>query len=249
MSLRNTGWSFVMTAALAMLAIDCAVAQPGRGGGDGGQRMWRGGMGAGNMGLLNDEKVQQELELMDDQIDDLKRVQEEMGQYMRDAFSEMQDLTREERREQWREMQEEFQERLGKFREQADEVLLPHQQDRLKQLQFQSSGRFRGAGGSFQNEELLEQLGVTDDQKAELEEAVTKAREELQQKYADLVKEAEEDILKVLDAEQRKKYRELVGDAFQFSQNRGGRMGNRGGDRGDRGGRGDRGDRGGRNDF
>ena len=234
----------VVAAVFSMLAVECAVAQPGGGrGGDRGARGWRGWGGMGGMGLLTDEKVQQELELVDDQIEELRGIQQEAGQMMRDMFSQLEGVPREERRERMRELQEELQENLADIQERANEVLLPHQQDRLKQLQFQSSGRNQGAGGTFQNEELLEQLGVTDAQKEELEAAAARAREELQEKYAELVRDAEEEILKVLDAEQRKKYRELVGDPFQFSQPRWGNRGDRGGDRGDRG------QRRGRNDF
>ncbi|MGI9517643.1 MAG: hypothetical protein ACR2NP_11390 [Pirellulaceae bacterium] len=231
----------VVTAIVSMLAVDCAVAQPGQG--RGGRGMGR-GMDGGSMGLLNDELVQAELELVDDQIDELKQIQEEAGRMMRDLFSQLQDVPREERRERMREMQEELQGELAQFQEQANEVLLPHQRDRLKQLQFQSSGRNRGAGSALQNDELLEQLGISDSQKEELDEAVAKAREEVREKYADLIREAEEDILKVLDADQRKKYRELVGEAFQFSENRGFRF-----NRGDRGAERRPGRNEGRNDF
>ena len=86
------------------------------------------------------------------------------------------------------------------------------------------------------SERMLEELEVTPSQREELEEAIEEAKKELKEEYAKLVKEAEKDILKVLDSGQRKKYKELVGDAFEFSdpsrdRNRRNRENN---DRGDR---------------
>jgi vacuolar-type H+-ATPase subunit H len=113
---------------------------------------------------------------------------------MRDMFSEMQDLNRDDRRAFMEEMREKMQERMKQFEQEADRILLPHQKDRLRQLSYQTAGRGQGAGGALGNEALLEELGVTEEQRKAIEEATTKAREELQKKYQDLVREAEDDI-------------------------------------------------------
>ncbi len=235
--------TFVLPALLAigsLIITDAVLAQP-----DGGRMRgnWM-GMG-GTMGLLNSDQVHDELELMEDQIEELKAIQQTAQQAMRDMFSEMQDIPREERRDYFADVRERLQERMKEFETEADQVLLPHQKQRLKQLSYQSLGRRGGAGGTLSNKDLQEKLGISEDQARELEEARTKAQEELRKKYSDLVREAEDDILKVLTSEQRAKYKELVGEAFQFEDNQRGRFfGGRGGD--DRGQRGR--DRGGNRD-
>lgn len=213
MSTKNLCGLILMAAVLSMMSADVAFGQRGGSRAAGGMMRMMGGNN--QFGLLADQKVQAELELVDDQIEELEEIQKEAMQVIRDMFSEMQDSGG-DRREAFRNIREKMQEKMKPFEGRLNDVLLPHQQTRLKQLGYQSTGRFGGAGGVFQNDKLLEDLDISDKQKEELEEAVEKAREKLQKDYKELVKKAENDILKVLDSDQRKKYKELVGDSFQF---------------------------------
>ncbi len=236
----------------ALLASDWLMAQPGERGGN--RFQGRGGFfgaarGGGSLGLLGNEQVQREVELDDDQLTELREIQDGLRQMMRDMFSGIRDVPAEERGQAMEELRGKMQERMKEFEQRANDLLLPHQQKRLKQLAYQSSGRGRGAGGALANEELLKELGVSEVQREELEAAAARAREELQKKYQKLLVEAETEILEVLTKEQRDKYRELVGDPFQFDNGRNRAFGFRG-DRGEQG-RGGR-DRGGdrsRRDF
>ena len=128
---------------LAMLALgavvsiaDVGFAQPGRG--DRGRGWW----GSGNMStLLRDSKVQEELELVDDQIADLEEVQKAMREQMMKMFrggGGFRDLDETERRERMEEMRTLVQEKMNEVDGGLGDILLPHQLDRLKQLQFQS---------------------------------------------------------------------------------------------------------------
>ena len=213
MSVKNICGLILIAAVFSMLSVDVAFAQ--RGGSNRTSGMMRMMGGNNQFGLLTDKKVQEELELVDDQIEELEDLQKEAMQEIRDMFSEMQDSGG-DRREAFRNIREKMQERMKPYEERVNDVLLPHQQTRLKQLGYQSSGRFSGAGGVFDNQALLDDLDISDKQRDELKEAVEKAREKLQKEYKKLVKDAEDDILKVLDSDQRKKFKELVGDSFQF---------------------------------
>ena len=213
MSVKNTCGLILIAAVFSMLSVDVAFAQ--RGGSSRTSGMMRMMGGNNQFGLLTDKKVQEELELVDDQIEELEDLQKEAMQEIRDMFSEMQDSGG-DRREAFRNIREKMQERMKPYEERVNDVLLPHQQTRLKQLGYQSSGRFSGAGGVFDNQALLDDLDISDKQRDELKEAVEKAREKLQKEYKKLVEDAEDDILKVLDSDQRKKFKELVGDSFQF---------------------------------
>jgi hypothetical protein len=256
----------VLIAVGTLLVADAALAQPGGGGGRGGQRGGFGGFGGGDntLGLLSNQKVQEELELVDDQIQELQAIRDSSMQVMRDMFQGMQDVAPQDRQARMEEMRTKIADKMKSFEDEANAVLLPHQKERLKQIGFQASGRGRGganAGGALSNEKLLDELGVSDDQRKEIEEATQKAREELQKKYQDLVRAAENDILKVLTKEQRARYKELIGEPFDVQSMGGGfgpggpgAQGGRGGQggpgaQGGRGGRGGRGGQGGQSDF
>ncbi len=124
------------------------------------------------------------------------------------------------------------------FQERIYEELLPHQVDRLKQLVLQASNRRNGGiSGGQVPENLVEELGITEEQIEKMKKKAEEVRADLDKKIAKLRSQAEEEILAVLDVAQREKYRSLMGDAFEFgADDQGGRW--RGGGRGGRGGRG-----------
>ena len=130
MSLR-TQIPMVVALGLVLCVVDMSFAQPGRG-----------GRGSSQMGqifnnpimLLRNEKVAEELELVDDQQEELQALQEEAMQGMRDMFMGMRDMSSDEREEKM----EEVGEMMEKLRDDVDGILLPHQQKRLKQLNFQN---------------------------------------------------------------------------------------------------------------
>lgn len=166
-----------------------------------------GGMGGGmsDVMLLAREDVQKELELVDDQLEQLNKLRETSGQEMRDMFSGLRDLPREEMGPKMAELMREAQ---AKTKKALDEILLPHQSERLGQLvvQWQLQG-----GGLAQSEEVAKELGISDEQRDQLR---TKARE-LERA---LRKKLTEDLLKELTPEQQAKYKELVGEPFEFQR-------------------------------
>ena len=244
---------------VAVMAIFCSVdavmAQPGRG---------RGGSPFGQtsgLNLLGQEGIQQELELVEDQVESLKELQDEQRNSMREMFmglrDQIQDMDEDERRELMTELQGKMKEMNKEFDAKADEVLLPHQTTRLKQLVAQNQNRRLGGGpgsGSF-SPEAIEKLNISDEQLEKMKAKAEELQTTVAEKIAKIRKQAEEEILSILSAEQQAQYKEMIGDTYDFNQGNqgGGRGGQGGGDRGgrgggDRGGRGggDRGDRGGR---
>ena len=232
-----------------LMFADMAMAQPGRGrGGPGG----RGGFfQASSIELLRDEKVQAELDMVDEQVESIMEIVEEMNEareeFFNDVRTRMRELDEEGRREMFSNLREEVTTMFKKFNDRAEEELLPVQLDRLKQLVVRAEMQRSGGPerGSI-SPKLAEELGLTEEQQQKIKEKAEKVAPELQEKIAKLRADAVNDILSsVLDSEQMARYKELVGDEFQFSNRGRGGFGGPGGppERGDRG---DRGDRGGR---
>jgi Spy/CpxP family protein refolding chaperone len=201
-----------------------ALAQPGGPGGPGGGGRF--GFG-GPMMLMRSEQIQKELEIVDDQLEELEAI----GEDMRDSFQGLRDMSQEERETKMREIAQEYEKRVN-------EVLLPHQQKRLKQITVQFSSRGReGIAGSLTDGDLAKELKITDEQKEKLRKAGEEARTEMEEKMRKFRSEMEEKILAVLTDEQRRQYKEMIGEPFELDmrqafQGRGGRGGgddNRGG--------------------
>lgn len=225
-----------------------AQAQPPRGGFGGGGGFMAFGNPSG-LGLMADERVQKELELDEAQIGRVKELQEEMQAEIRDAVGDFRGRMQGEDREAlMQEIRERTEEISKEFDGLIEKELLPHQKQRLNQLVFRSQARRTGgATGGALPDGVAKEIGITDEQKAKMEEKAKTVREELEKKIANLRKQAEEEVLSVLSKSQIDKYNELMGDPFEFSQPNFGGFGQQGGrGQGGRGGRGEGGGRGGR---
>jgi Spy/CpxP family protein refolding chaperone len=121
-------------------------------------------------------------------------------------FEQVSDLPREEQREKMQELMKVAQK---KVKDAVGEILLPHQAERLKQLSVQF--QMRGGSGLTSSEDVAEQLNITPEQRDKLREKARELEQELRKKLL-------ADLLKELTPEQQAKYKELVGEPFEFQQ-------------------------------
>jgi len=223
----------------AMLAVavvaESVQAQPG-GRGRGGP-----GFGGGTMGLLQNEQVREELGIVDDQMEEIRALGEEMRDEMRSVFQGLRDLPEDERRAAFEGMREKMEGLRADMESKMNRVLLPHQVDRLKQINVQMDVQRRGVAGALEGGSLAEELNLTEAQMEQLREKAEKVQEDLRKKIEELRAKAQDDILGVLTPEQRATYKKLVGEAFEMEfrgfRGRGGPGGGPGGRGGPGGGR------------
>jgi hypothetical protein len=192
------------------------------------------------LGLVMRDEVQQELQLVAEQLEKVQTLadeaREQIGSEMRDMFRQMRDLDEEERRARFGEIQARMQELNGELEGKIKKVLLPHQFERLKQIEVQARIQ-RGGAEALTSGELAEALNLTDQQRERLEARAAEVQQELQDKIAQLQLEARNKMLDVLTAEQRAKLDSLMGDAFAVRDEapggfgRGFRFGRRDGER------------------
>lgn len=184
---------------------------PGGGPGFGGPGF--GGPGGDMLGLLNNDQVKQEIELVPSQEEDLRKLGEGMREEMMAVFRDMRDASPEERQEIFTKLRESRED----MEEQLERILLPHQFDRLRQISTQQQMRARGgAGFALAGGTLAEQLNLTEDQISELREKSQKLQEEMREKIEQLRKEAEQELLQTLTPQQRAKWEEMIGEPFDL---------------------------------
>lgn len=222
--------------AVALMVPCVALAQ---GGGGRGFRGAGGPAGGGMIGLLQSDEVRQELDLMDDQVDQLRAIGDDIRAQVRDelqgAFQGMGDLSPEERQQRIGEIRGKIDSIVSKSQGRLQEVLLPHQFERLKQIDLQARIQ-RGGAAALTEGELAETLGLTDQQKEQLRERSQEVQQELQEKIQQLRVEARGKLMDVLTPEQRAKLESMLGADFAVpDQPGGGRVIGRGGGRGGQG--------------
>ena len=219
----------IVVALAFLLGATDLMAQPG--GGRGG----RGGRGGGEESssrLLRNESVQKDLELSSEQIELIEGLSQGRGGDRESIMAELDGLSGDERMEKMREIRDR---RTEEMKKEINDILLPHQVERLEQIANQASAQ--GGARSLMGGSLADKLGITEDQKERLRTKAEELQKEMNEKIAKLRAEMQDELLAELTADQRAQYREMMGDAFKFERpTRGGANGDRGGPGGDRGG-------------
>lgn len=275
----------LMLVAVVAVQVDAQQGRGGQGGqgGRGGQRggPGRGGFqgpgGGGKLGLLRVAEVKKELELIDEQNADIEKLGEELRAQRSGDRPDFQNLSQEEiqaaiakRREERdalsdaeraKQDEERRAQQLAQQKE-ADaklaEILLPHQMDRLSQIELQQQGI-----GALTTDPVVKELGLSDKAKADVAAAIQASRDKMRakmqelfqgggnregfaEKFAAVRKEVEDEVLAKLTQGQRDKFAEMKGDPFEMPRGGFGGFGGRGGQGGQgAGGRGGRGGEGG----
>lgn len=218
---------------------------PGGFGGPGGP----GGFGGGGiLGLAVRDEVQQELQLVDEQKDKLRTIadsaRDKVRDEMRGMFEQMRDLGDEERRAKFDEIRTKFDALNADFEKDLEKVLLPHQMERLKQIDFQNKIRQRGSQ-AITGGDVAKALNLSDEQREKLEKRAAEVQEEMQTKIRELQADARKKMFDVLTPDQQAQLRKMIGDNFDlrdqgFGGGFRGRPGGGGPDGQGRGGRGNR---------
>jgi hypothetical protein len=204
--------------------------QGGRGAGGFGGGFGAGGFGAFGFGgfgggsltdLLRRQDVRKELELLDDQVAKLTDLEEKVRERMREAMASFRPPEGDRGQpggQRGAGDGDDFRAAIEKVnkqtREDVGQILLPHQMARLDQLAVQM--RLQGGAASVLNRELMEKLGVTDEQRDQLRTKAEEADQELQKKIAEIRREAQNQLISNLSADQQAKFKELVGEPFTF---------------------------------
>jgi len=159
---------------------------PAMGGPGMGFRMMR---GTGLAMLLGVEQVQKEIKLTEEQKAELAKLQESFrpparGNF-RNRWEELMKLSEEERNKKIEEMQKQFEEQAAKrdkeITAKLGEILQPEQSARLNQIEMQITGE-RNALVVLMRPEVMEGLGLSDEQKDQLKKIEEEIRAQWQQR-------------------------------------------------------------------
>jgi Spy/CpxP family protein refolding chaperone len=219
--MRTLG-KIVLVVGVAALAIP-ALAQRGPFGG---------GMGGGGIGFLATNKsVQKELKLTDDQVKKIDAAIKEINDKHQDDRAKIRELDQSERFEKMQELNKTISEEQTK---ELKGILDEKQMKRLKQIQLQQRGPM-----AFNDEAVQKDLKITDDQKDKIktinEDAMAEMREagqnafqpdatdeekkaafkKLREKMTEINKETMKKVEGVLTDEQKKAWKEMVGEKFE----------------------------------
>ena len=226
----------VLLAALVCVA-DVSAQGRGRGGGD---RL---------LDLLSNGAVQKELDMSEDQVAEIKKLEEESRERRGEAIREIREVFQNgDREEAMQRAREVFGELAKEDELEIDDLLIGEQFDRLKQISIQRQLVGRNSGSALNK--LLDLVEATEDEKEKFGEVRERLEKEAAEKIAKIRSETVEQIAREsLSDDKADKFMGFIGEAMEGSaeafrnQDRDfrGRSGRGGGSRGGDGGKGGKG--------
>ena len=148
--------------------------------------------------------VQKELELLPDQIEKLKQLSKRYWEQQPEFYKggiDWSKLTPEQRTAKWKEVSDRMKQSQDEIRKEIEKILMPAQIATLQDLQFRQM-----ATGYLWSPQIAEKIGLTEQQKSQLNQL----RQEYQEKQAQLMRELAEKQLNILTPEQKEKLKQEV---------------------------------------
>lgn len=172
-----------------------------------------------NLSWLLYPQIQSELDLVPDQKAAIEKIRNEMNTKLQESYKELKDVEPAERQKKYYEMYVKLGAETDK---RVEEVLLPHQSKRIRQigLQMRLANSGYGSAAALNSEDIAKELGITPEQIEELKKREVELRQEIQEKtrefYKKLNEESREKLMSVLTSAQRQKLKDLEGDKFEL---------------------------------
>lgn len=179
--------------------------------------------GGGKAMLLMNPDVQQELKLSEDQIAKVKEVSQSVFEKNKETFAKLKDTPKDQLREKMQEIAKAIGEETDKA---LKDVLKSEQTKRLRQLELQQRGF-----DAFSEADVQKELKLGDEQKEKIKTLSDDARKEASElfqggakgnfqetmtKVQAMRKDTLEKVLATLKDDQKKSWKELTGEPFEF---------------------------------
>ena len=171
------------------------------------------------MALLRNVHFRKEIEIVAEQQEQLQRVYDERNKMMSKAIQQMEKLPADTRQNFWSATLEQ----ARSFEGHCNEVLLPHQQRRVEQLLLQKLIGAKHPSAGLTHPRMAALIEVSDSQRERIDAKAAETEMKLKQQIAELelqLKRVRDDArqksLLEITEDQRRKYREFIGEVVDF---------------------------------
>lgn len=183
-----------------------------------------GNRGGELMRLLQDERIRNEIELVDEQYGKMKAHNERQSEGMRELTSKLLSSGKNGKslsldHDVLKQLKKRLENQQTQSKKELEEMLLPHQIHRLKQVARQIS-MSRAGTAKVLTEQLGKELDLTEKQSKQLLEKSQEIEAQLEKDIAKLRAQAKEDLFSVLTHGQREKLKDMIGEHFERPERR-----------------------------
>ncbi len=169
---------------------------------------------SGLMSLLQDKSIREEIDLVDAQYEKMRKFNESKSKNAKKLF---QNLFKDGKIDATaiKEMMEKSQKEASK---QLEEMLLPHQVARLRQVSRQVQMQSRGTAETLTSSKFAEELGLSEEEKSELRKKAEEIGKRVKAEIAKLKLDARRELIGTLPSEKQEKLKEMIGDDFAYER-------------------------------
>ena len=153
--------------------------------------------------IMIEKRGMQSIELLSDQIKEFRTIQKEHSDKIMKLYSSGYS------REKLKTLNSEAESQL-------EEMLLPHQWDRLQQIVNQIHIHRAGESAAIVHPDNAELLGISDEQRSRITSRSKELSKRLKEDIGKVKKNANDQMISLLDSKQRKLFEELVGETFEL---------------------------------
>lgn len=172
------------------------------------------GTASSELGLLANPRIREDIEMVDDQYREFQERQRTLQKEMADQLRQIDFTDTENLPSQIKEIRDSAEREMN-------ELLLPHQVKRLRQLRMQSLLQRRDLVQVLTADPIKSDLKITDEQAQELREYQVQMQEDIQREIAKIQDKARSRLLSKLDPSQKKEIEDMIGETFVFQNSRG----------------------------
>lgn len=170
-----------------------------------------GGANNSEFDLLADPKVRENIDMVDEQYEELQKLNAEVQSRMADRIRNLNFSDRDGLVDQLKEIRDEA-------RKELETLFIPEQLERLEQIRNQSQLRGRSLVDLLTSDPLRSKLEISSRQTDELREVEREIEKEIEEEIAKLRERARKRLLSKLDQDQQDQVEKIFGDTFQFAE-------------------------------
>ena len=160
---------------------------------------------------LKDKRVQEELELADFQVTQLQALAAALTADLGPRMEELKTLPKEEQNVAMEDLRKEMATRLTQLQGEIETILLPHQQQRLRQVALQQRMQKAGTAEALLSPELASEFRLTEAQVTQIREGIAKIEEEYRVKAQKLREEMRDKIIVQFPFQHRERLKTMIG--------------------------------------
>ena len=165
------------------------------------------------LSMLSNPSVQKDLELVGDQLKQVQDLQAEFASQMKDQLGSL--TSGGFSPEQLKGIPALIAKIKEKQKDQLENLLLPHQLERLKQVALQTHMKQAGTAGAIATDQIANALGISSEQIENLKSRSKEINKKLQEDIEALKSKAQKELLSELTTDQQEKLQELTGDKYE----------------------------------